>query len=169
MCPLVLELKKRGTVETLVCVTGQHREMLDSVLHIFGVVPDYDLAVMKEGQTLFDVTCAVLSGMKKILEEASPDVVLVHGDTTTAFAASLACYYLKIPVGHVEAGLRTGDLYAPFPEEFNRMAVASLAAYHFAPTLSARENLLREGKPEESIYVTGNTVTDALTTGAQVK
>lgn len=164
MCPLVLELKKRKTVETLVCVTGQHREMLDSVLHIFGVVPDYDLAVMKEGQTLFDVTCFVLLGMKKILEETSPDAVLVHGDTTTAFAASLACYYLKIPVGHVEAGLRTGDLYAPFPEEFNRMAVASLAAYHFAPTLSARENLLREGKPEKSIYVTGNTVIDALKT-----
>lgn len=164
MCPLVLELKKRDSVRTLVCVTGQHREMLDSVLHIFGVVPDYDLAVMKEGQTLFDVTCSVLSGMKKILEEASPDIVLIHGDTTTAFAASLACYYLKIPVGHVEAGLRTGDLYAPFPEEFNRMAAALIAAYHFAPTISAKENLLREGMSARDIYVTGNTAIDALQT-----
>lgn len=164
MCPLALELKKRRSVKTLVCVTGQHREMLDSVLAVFGVAPDYDLAVMKEGQTLFDVTSSVLSGMKEVLERAAPDVVLVHGDTTTAFAAALACYYLRIPVGHVEGGLRTGDLYAPFPEEFNRMAAALISAYHFAPTARAAENLLREGRPRETVYVTGNTVVDALKT-----
>lgn len=162
MCPLVLELKKRKGLAVRVCVTGQHREMLDSVLAFFGVIPDFDLAVMKSGQTLFDVTGAVLCGMQNILEKERPDVVLVHGDTTTAFAAALAAYYLKIPVGHVEAGLRTGDLYAPYPEEFNRAAVGILAAYHFAPTAHAAENLLREGKSENTVYVTGNTVIDAL-------
>lgn len=164
MCPLVLELQKRENVRTLVCVTGQHREMLSSVLDLFGVVPDYDLAVMKEGQTLFDITCSVLTGMRNILLEAAPDLVLVHGDTTTAFAAALACYYLKIPVGHVEAGLRTGNLYAPYPEEFNRRAVAIFCTYHFAPTASAAENLIREGISKERIYITGNTAIDALKT-----
>lgn len=162
MCPLVLELQAREGIQTLVCVTGQHREMLDSVLRIFGVVPDYDLAVMKPGQTLFDITCSVMTGMRAILEEAAPDLVLVHGDTTTAFASALACYYEKIPVGHVEAGLRTGNLYAPYPEEFNRRAVAVLSQFHFAPTAGARENLLREGIEHERIYVTGNTAVDAL-------
>ena len=164
MCPLVLELQKREEVRTLVCVTGQHREMLSSVLDLFGVVPDYDLAVMKEGQTLFDITCSVLTGMRNILLEAVPDLVLVHGDTTTAFAAALACYYLKIPVGHVEAGLRTGNLYAPYPEEFNRRAVAIVCTYHFAPTAGAAENLIREGISKERIYITGNTAIDALKT-----
>lgn len=162
MCPLVIELKRRRCAEVLVCVTGQHRELLDSVLDVFGVVPDYDLAVMREGQSLFDVTTAVLSGMERVLTEANPDLVLVHGDTTTAFAAALAAFYRRIPVGHVEAGLRTGDLTAPYPEEFNRMAVSCLANYHFAPTAAAKENLLREGRPEERIFVTGNTVIDAL-------
>ena len=146
MCPLVRELQTREHVRTLVCVTGQHREMLDSVLDIFGVIPAYDLAVMRPGQTLFDITCAVLEGIRDVLEKELPDLVLVHGDTTTAFAASLACYYKKIPVGHVEAGLRTGDVYAPYPEEFNRRAVALLARYHFAPTALAAENLLGEGQ-----------------------
>ena len=157
MCPLGLELQKRENVRTLVCVTGQHREMLSSVLDLFGVVPDYDLAVMKEGQTLFDITCSVLTGMRNILLEAAPDLVLVHGDTTTAFAAALACYYLKIPVGHVEAGLRTGNLYAPYPEEFNRRAVAIFCTYHFAPTDESCENLKKSQIPSEHIYKTGNT------------
>ncbi len=164
MCPLVRELKLYGHFKVVVAVTGQHRELLDAVLRVFGVVPDYDLAVMKSGQTLFDVTSAVLLGMEKVLEEAKPDLVLVHGDTTTAFAAALASYYKKIPVGHVEAGLRTGDLYAPYPEEFNRLAVGNLAAFHFSPTEEARENLLREGKAPETVYVTGNTAIDALKT-----
>ncbi len=164
MCPLVRELQTREHVRTLVCVTGQHREMLDSVLDIFGVIPAYDLAVMRPGQTLFDITCAVLEGIRDVLEKELPDLVLVHGDTTTAFAASLACYYKKIPVGHVEAGLRTGDVYAPYPEEFNRRAVALLARYHFAPTALAAKNLLREGVKKEQIFVTGNTVIDALKT-----
>ena len=162
MCPLVLELQTKKELQTLVCVTGQHREMLDSVLRIFKVEPDYDLAVMKPGQTLFDITCSVITGMRAILEKAAPDLVLVHGDTTTAFASALACYYEKIPVGHVEAGLRTGNLYAPYPEEFNRRAVAVLARYHFAPTSGAAENLLREGIEKAQIYVTGNTAIDAL-------
>lgn len=162
MCPLVLELQARKETQVLVCVTGQHREMLDSVLRIFGVKPDYDLAVMKPGQTLFDITCAVLTGMREILEKSMPDLVLVHGDTTTAFASALACYYEKIPVGHVEAGLRTGNLYAPFPEEFNRRAVAVLARYHFAPTAGAADHLRQEGIAQEKIYVTGNTAIDAL-------
>lgn len=164
MCPLVNELKSRRGVETLVCVTGQHREMLRQVLDTFRVEPDYDLEVMRPGQTLFDVTALVLEGMKKVLEQAKPDVVLVHGDTTTTFASALACFYLGIPVGHVEAGLRTYNIRAPYPEEFNRQAVGSLADYNFAPTPLARDNLLREGKPPQSIWVTGNTAIDALGT-----
>lgn len=164
MCPLVRELKGCGHFEVIVAVTGQHRELLDAVLRVFNVVPDYDLAVMKEGQTLFDVTSAVLCGMEKVLEEASPDLVLVHGDTTTAFAAALAAYYKKIPVGHVEAGLRTGNLYAPYPEEFNRLAIGNLATFHFSPTEEAKAHLLKEGKDPKAVYVTGNTAIDALKT-----
>lgn len=164
MCPLVQELKKCQEFQTICCVTGQHRQMLEQVLHAFGVEPDYDLAVMKERQTLFDVTSSVLNGMKEILEKERPDVVLVHGDTTTTFAAGLAAFYLEIPVGHVEAGLRTYNLAAPFPEEFNRQGVGIFASYHFAPTETAKENLLREGKDPSRIFVTGNTVIDALKT-----
>jgi UDP-N-acetylglucosamine 2-epimerase (non-hydrolysing) len=164
MCPLVRELREYGHLQVIVAVTGQHRELLDAVLRVFDVTPDYDLAVMKEGQTLFDVTSAVLCGMERVLEEASPDLVLVHGDTTTAFAAALAAYYKKIPVGHVEAGLRTGNLYAPYPEEFNRLAIGNLAAFHFSPTEDARAHLLQEGKDPETVYVTGNTAIDALKT-----
>lgn len=162
MCPLVIEMQKRKDVRTVVCVTGQHREMLDDVLRIFGVVPDYDLGIMREGQTLSDVTSAVLCGMEQVISAVKPDLVLVHGDTTTAFAAGLAAFYAKIPVGHVEAGLRTGNIHAPFPEEFNRLAVSAFAAYHFAPTEIARTNLLCEGKAPERIFVTGNTAIDAL-------
>lgn len=162
MCPLVWEMKRRPSFSVSVCVTGQHREMLDQVLDAFSVVPDHDLAIMREGQTLFDVTGEVLFGMEEVLTEVRPDLVLVHGDTTTAFATALACFYLGIPVGHVEAGLRTYDLSAPFPEEWNRRAVALLATYHFAPTDGARENLLKEGIAASSVYVTGNTVVDAL-------
>ncbi len=164
MCPLVSALKRVEGFDVTVTVTGQHRELLSDVLSVFGVVPDYDLAVMREGQTLFDVTSGVLLGMERVLAEACPDLVLVHGDTTTAFAAALAAYYKRIPVGHVEAGLRTGDIYAPYPEEFNRMAVGDLAAYHFAPTERAKETLLREGKDPAQVFVTGNTVIDALKT-----
>lgn len=164
MCPLVTELKSRDGFKTVVCVTGQHRQMLDMVLKTFHVTPDWDLSVMREKQTLFNVTANVLNGIKEVLEKVKPDVVLVHGDTSTTFATALACFYLQIPVGHVEAGLRTHDLYSPFPEEFNRQAVGILAKYHFAPTAMAKENLLREGKPEDSIYVTGNTAIDALKT-----
>lgn len=165
MCPLVKELKSRPeTFETLVCVTGQHREMLDQVLEVFDVTPNYDLNLMKQGQTLFDVTTAILNNIKPILEEERPDVVLVHGDTTTTFATSLACFYEQIPVGHVEAGLRTYNIYSPFPEEYNRQAVGLVARYHFAPTETAKENLVREGKNPDHIYVTGNTAIDALKT-----
>lgn len=164
MCPLVNELKARSTVNVKVCVTGQHREMLEQVLQVFGVVPDYDLSIMRSGQTLFDITSLVLLGMKDILEECEPDIVLVHGDTTTSFAAALACFYLQIPVGHVEAGLRTNNLYSPFPEEFNRQAVDLIADYYFAPTERSRQNLLDEGKLDSNIYVTGNTGIDALST-----
>ncbi len=164
MCPLVLELKQRQNVQTVVCVTGQHRQMLQQVLDAFSVVPDYDLAIMQPRQTLFDVTTAILERLKPILEKEQPDVVLVHGDTSTAFVTALACFYLHIPVGHVEAGLRTYDLESPFPEEFNRQAVSLTARYHFAPTEKARENLLREGKKPENIFVTGNTSIDALKT-----
>lgn len=164
MCPLVKELKSRPDAQTLVCVTGQHREMLRQVLDVFGVEPDFDLAVMHEGQTLYDITCRVLGGMKGVLEQTKPDVVLVHGDTTTTFAAALACFYSGVPVGHVEAGLRTYDIRAPYPEEFNREAVSVVSDYNFAPTRLARENLLREGKRPERIFVTGNTAIDALAT-----
>ena len=164
MCPLVQELKKRKSLQTVVCVTGQHRQMLDSVLKVFGVVPDYDLDIMKERQTLFDVTTAVLMRMKSVLELEKPDVVLVHGDTTTASAAALASFYLQIPVGHVEAGLRTYDLYSPYPEEMNRRLIDILSQYYFAPTGMAKKNLLSERTPEERIFVTGNTGIDAMAT-----
>lgn len=164
MCPLVQELKKRKSFETMVCVTGQHRQMLDQVLDAFHVEPDYDLAIMKESQTLFDVTANILVKIKSVLEEAQPDIVLVHGDTSTTFVTALACFYMQIPVGHVEAGLRTYNLYSPFPEEFNREAVSIISRYNFAPTELAKDNLLREGKKEESIFVTGNTAIDALKT-----
>ena len=164
MCPLVKELKTREDLKTVVCVTGQHRQMLDQVLQAFHVVPDYDLSIMKEKQTLFDVTINILDRIRTVLEREQPDVVLVHGDTSTTFAAALACFYLQIPVGHVEAGLRTYDVYSPYPEEFNRQAVGVLARYNFAPTELSRDNLLREGKRPETIYVTGNTAIDALKT-----
>lgn len=164
MCPLVNELKGRKGIETTVCVTGQHRQMLDQVLEAFSVRPDYDLSIMKDRQTLFDVTANILNRIREVLEEVHPDVVLVHGDTSTTFVTALACYYLQIPVGHVEAGLRTYNIYSPYPEEFNRQAVGILAAYHFAPTELSRENLLKEGKNPSSIYVTGNTAIDALKT-----
>ncbi|MEI3153538.1 MAG: UDP-N-acetylglucosamine 2-epimerase (non-hydrolyzing) [Eubacteriales bacterium] len=162
MCPVIIELKKRKNVDLYVCITGQHREMLRSVLDIFGVRADCDLDIMKEGQSLADITKAVLDGISEVLEREKPDVVLVHGDTTTAFAASLACFYKKIPVGHVEAGLRTYDVYSPYPEEFNRRAIDITARYLFAPTRLSAENLLREGADENSIFVTGNTAIDAL-------
>ena len=164
MCPLVKELKARNTLQTIVCVTGQHIQMLDQVLEAFQVSPDYDLSIMKERQTLFDVTGMILNGIRKVLEQNKPDVVLVHGDTTTTFAAALACFYLHIPVGHVEAGLRTYDIYSPYPEEFNRQAVSIIAKYNFAPTEWSKRNLLAEGKNAETIFVTGNTAIDALKT-----
>ncbi|WP_307993503.1 non-hydrolyzing UDP-N-acetylglucosamine 2-epimerase [uncultured Intestinibacter sp.] len=164
MCPLVKELKNRKNIEVIVCVTGQHRQMLDQVLEVFNVIPDYDLSIMKEKQTLFDVTTSILNKIKKVLELEKPDVVLVHGDTSTTFATALACFYLQIPVGHVEAGLRTYNIYSPYPEEFNRQAVGIVSQYNFAPTENSKMNLLREGKKEESIYVTGNTAIDALKT-----
>ncbi|WP_017413583.1 non-hydrolyzing UDP-N-acetylglucosamine 2-epimerase [Clostridium tunisiense] len=164
MCPLVKELKRRSEFNTVVCVTGQHRQMLDQVLNAFEVVPDYDLSVMKDKQTLFDVTVNILDKMRVILEEVKPDVVLVHGDTSTTFVTSLACFYMQIPVGHVEAGLRTYNIYSPFPEEFNRQATGIIATFNFAPTEVSKENLLKEGKKPESVYVTGNTAIDALKT-----
>lgn len=164
MCPLVLELRKRPGFEAVVCVTGQHRQMLDQILECFQITPQYDLGVMHASQTLFDVTASVLNRLKPVLEQEKPDVVLVHGDTSSAFAAALACFYLQIPVGHVEAGLRTYDLSAPFPEEFNRQAVDLISRFYFAPTETSRQNLLKEGKPDDRIYVTGNTVIDALET-----
>ncbi len=164
MCPLVNELKTRKNIETIVCVTGQHRQMLDQVLAAFGVVPDYDLSVMKDKQTLFDITTNILTKIKDVLEQVKPDVVLVHGDTSTTFVTALACFYLQIPVGHVEAGLRTYNIYSPYPEEFNRQAVGIISKYNFAPTELSKENLLREGKDPDSIYVTGNTAIDALKT-----
>lgn len=164
MCPLVNELKSRKEIETIVCVTGQHRQMLDQVLEAFDVVPDYDLSIMKDRQTLFDVTTNILNRIKEVLEEVHPDVVLVHGDTSTTFVTALACFYLQIPVGHVEAGLRTYNIYSPYPEEFNRQAVSIISAYNFAPTELSRQNLLKEGKNPDTIYVTGNTAIDALKT-----
>lgn len=162
MCPLVNELKGRDSFETIVCVTGQHREMLEQVLRTFDVKPDYDLSVMKKGQTLFDVTTMILERIKSVLEDVKPDLCLVHGDTTTTFATALACFYLQIPVGHVEAGLRTYDIYSPYPEEFNRQAVGIISRFHFAPTELAKEHLLKEGKDPDAIFVTGNTVIDAM-------
>lgn len=164
MCPLVNELKKRKDIEVVVCVTGQHRQMLDQVLEVFHVVPDYDLSIMKDKQTLFDVTTNILNRIKDVLEEVKPDIVLVHGDTSTTFVTALACFYLQIPVGHVEAGLRTYNIYSPYPEEFNRQAVSIISQYNFAPTELARSNLVREGKDESRIWVTGNTAIDALKT-----
>lgn len=164
MCPLVNELKTRKNIETVVCVTGQHRQMLDQVLTTFNVEPDYDLSIMKDKQTLFDVTVNILERIKDVLVEVEPDVVLVHGDTSTTFVTALACFYLQIPVGHVEAGLRTYNIYSPYPEEFNRQTVGIIAQYNFAPTDLARQNLLNEGKRPETIYVTGNTAIDALKT-----
>ena len=163
MCPLALELKSRPEeFETVVCVTGQHREMLDQVLQVFGVLPDHDLAIMRPGQTLFDITSDVLLRIKAVLEEERPDCALVHGDTTTSFAAALAAFYLQIPVGHVEAGLRTRNLYSPWPEEFNRQTVDVISNWYFAPTETSRKNLLDEAKPDDRIFVTGNTGIDAL-------
>ena len=164
MCPLVNELKTRDNLKTIVCVTGQHRQMLNQVLEIFGVVPDYDLAIMRDRQTLFDITTNILDHIKPLLEAAGPDIVLVHGDTSTTFAAALACFYMGIPVGHVEAGLRTYNIYSPYPEEFNRQAVSVIAQYHFAPTVRAKDNLLKEGRDGDKIWITGNTVIDALKT-----
>ncbi|NJP41719.1 UDP-N-acetylglucosamine 2-epimerase (non-hydrolyzing) [Oscillospiraceae bacterium HV4-5-C5C] len=164
MCPLVNELKQRTGLKTLVCVTGQHRQMLDQVLEVFSVVPDFDLSIMTQNQTLFDITSLILNRIRTVLETAKPDVVLVHGDTSTTFATALACYYLRIPVGHVEAGLRTYNIYSPYPEEFNRQAVSIIARYNFAPTKLSRDNLIREGKDKARIYVTGNTAIDALKT-----
>jgi UDP-N-acetylglucosamine 2-epimerase len=154
MCPLVNELKTRKAIETIVCVTGQHRQMLDQVLNTFNVIPDYDLSIMKQGQTLFDITTGILGKIKAVLEETKPDVVLVHGDTSTTFVTALACFYLQIPVGHVEAGLRTYNIYSPYPEEFNRQAVGIISAYNFAPTQMAADNLIREGKdPEKKVFL----------------
>lgn len=164
MCPLVKELKARQDLETIVCLTGQHRQMLDQVVQAFDMLPDYDLSIMKDKQTLFDVTQNILRKMKEVLEAVKPDVVLVHGDTSTTFVTALAAFYLQIPVGHVEAGLRTYDIYSPFPEEFNRQATGIVAQYHFAPTEVSKQNLLNEGKKAEQIYVTGNTAIDALKT-----
>lgn len=164
MCPLVNELKKRKEFQTVVCVTGQHRQMLDMVLNAFDVTPDYDLSIMKEKQTLFDVTTNILNRIKEVLEKEKPDVVLVHGDTSTTFVTALACFYLQIPVGHVEAGLRTYNIYSPYPEEFNRQAVSIISKFNFAPTELSKQNLLKEGKNPDSIYVTGNTAIDALKT-----
>lgn len=164
MCPLVKELYSRKGIQTIVCVTGQHRQMLDQVLDAFKVKPDYDLSIMKEKQTLFDVTISILDKFQEVLSKERPDVVLVHGDTTTTFATALSCFYLQIPVGHVEAGLRTYNLYSPYPEEFNRQAAGILARFNFAPTEQSKKNLLKEGKAPETIYVTGNTAIDALKT-----
>ena len=164
MCPLVKELKTRKKLDAVVCVTGQHRQMLDQVLEAFKIVPDYDLSIMKDKQTLFDVTINILEKMKNVLEEVKPDIVLVHGDTSTTFVTALACFYLQIPIGHVEAGLRTYNIHSPYPEEFNRQAVGIVAKYNFSPTSNSKDNLIREGKNPESIYITGNTAIDALQT-----
>lgn len=162
ICPLINELKTRNSIHTIVCVTAQHRQMLDQVLKTFNVVPDYDLNIMKERQTLFDITTNILNSIKEVLEEEKPDVVLVHGDTSTTFVATLACFYLQIPVGHVEAGLRTYDIYSPYPEEFNRQTVSIVSRFNFAPTQLAADNLVREGKNPDTVYITGNTVIDAM-------
>lgn len=163
MAPLVKEFQQHAEkIKTIICVTGQHREMLDQVLQIFSIVPDYDLAIMKQGQDLYDVTVRVLVGMRDVLKTVQPDIVLVHGDTTTSTAAALAAFYQQIPVGHIEAGLRTYNIYSPWPEEMNRQLTGRIATYHFAPTALSKQHLLQEGVREESITVTGNTVIDAL-------
>ena len=164
MCPLVKELKTRKNIEVKVCVTGQHKEMLQQVLECFDVVPDYNLEIMKEKQTLFDITTNIISKIKPVLEKEKPDIILVHGDTTTTFVTALCAFYMQIPVGHVEAGLRTYNIYSPYPEEFNRQTTGIIAKYNFAPTEKAKQNLLNEGKNESQIYVTGNTAIDALKT-----
>ena len=164
MCPLVNELKARDGIKTVVCVTGQHRQMLDMVLDTFKITPDYDLSIMKEGQTLFDITTNILNNIGDVLDKVKPDVVLVHGDTSTTFVTALACFYKQIAVGHVEAGLRTYNIYSPYPEEFNRQAVSIISKYNFAPTELSRVNLVREGKDKRTIYITGNTAIDALKT-----
>ena len=164
MCPLVNELKLRKNIKTVVCVTGQHRQMLDMVLDTFGVVPDFDLSIMKSGQTLFDITTGILNKIGEVLDEVKPDVVLVHGDTSTTFVTALACFYKQIAIGHVEAGLRTYNIYSPYPEEFNRQAVSIISKYNFAPTELSRDNLIKEGKDADSIFITGNTAIDALKT-----
>ena len=164
MCPLVLEMRKHPEIEPIVAVTAQHREMLDQVLDLFGITPDYDLNIMQAGQTLYDVTTRALMGLKEVMEEAKPDMVLVHGDTTTTFAGALAAFYAQIPVGHVEAGLRTGNKYSPYPEEMNRKLTGSIADMHFAPTSTSKSNLLKENVNPANILITGNTVIDALQT-----
>lgn len=164
MCPLVNELKTHSEINTVVCVTGQHRQMLDQVLNAFNVVPDYDLSIMKDKQTLFDITTNILNSIKDVLENENPDVVLVHGDTSTTFVTALACFYLHIPVGHVEAGLRTYNIDSPYPEEFNRQAVSIISKFNFAPTMMSKNNLINEGKDESTIFITGNTAIDALKT-----
>jgi len=162
MAPLVNELKLHKEIDTIVCVTAQHRQMLDQVLTTFSIVPDYDLNIMKEGQTLTEVTTNALKGLGKVMEDVRPDIVLVHGDTTTTFAGALSAFYCKIPVGHVEAGLRTYDKYSPYPEEMNRQMVSNIADIHFAPTKQSAENLINEGIDESKIYITGNTAIDAM-------
>lgn len=164
MCPVVKTFQNCPELDTVVCVTGQHREMLKQVLEVFEVVPDYDLDIMKQNQTLFDITITILESIRTVLIKEKPDLVLVHGDTSTTFVSALACFYLQIPVGHVEAGLRTYDIYSPYPEEFNRQAVGIISQFNFAPTRKSADNLIREGKPEQSIYITGNTAIDALKT-----
>lgn len=162
MCPLIIELKKNACINTVVCLTGQHKEMLDQVMNVFGIKADYNLSVMADNQTLSMITSAVVCNFDQVLQKEKPDVVLVHGDTTTSFAAGLVSFYHQVPIGHVEAGLRTYNLHSPYPEEFNRQAVDILSEFYFAPTKQAKENLLREGKDESKIAITGNTVIDAL-------
>ena len=169
MAPLVLELKKRAAFESELCVTGQHKEMLDQVLAAFDIVPDYDLSIMRDGQTLFDITKNVLTGMSAVLKQSQPDIVLVHGDTTTAFASALSCFYTRIPIGHVEAGLRTKNIFSPYPEEFNREAISLLAQFNFAPTDLAKSNLIKEGHDPRTIFVTGNTGIDATAASTSQK
>lgn len=164
MCPLVNELKSRENVNVVVCVTGQHLQMLTQVLDVFSITPDYNLAIMRNEQTLFDITTSILCQIKIVLDEVKPDIVLVHGDTSTTFVTALACFYMQIPVGHVEAGLRTNNIYSPYPEEFNRQAVSIISRYNFAPTKFSMANLIREGKDASRIFVTGNTAIDALRT-----
>ena len=162
MSPLIKELKSRNALNVIVCVTGQHKQMLKQVLDSFEIIPDFDLNIMKDNQDLFDITNNILKSIKKIVLDVNPDVVLVHGDTSTTFATSLACYYLRVPIGHVEAGLRTHNIFSPYPEEFNRQAVSLISKFNFAPTKNAANNLISEGKNKESIFITGNTVIDAM-------